>query len=99
VGTEVVPVLRDAIREKRIVDRVSRDGKGSPSSRRVRPLVIWNMPDGWMFTGWCELRRDFRTFRFDRITRIDPTEEHFEEGLTDGLKAFMELERCHARGE
>ena len=47
-----------------------------------------------MFTGWCELWEDFRTFRFDRIADLDVTGERFDEDDARGLAAFMERERC-----
>ncbi len=74
-----------------------RDGSGNRTGRRVRPLAIWNLADGWMFSGWCELRQDFRTFRFDRMTNLAVTGECFVEDEATGLRAFMELERCEAQ--
>ncbi|MEM8752861.1 MAG: WYL domain-containing protein [Pseudomonadota bacterium] len=47
-----------------------------------------------MFSAWCELRRDFRTFRFDRIATLSVTNEAFEDDEETGLKAFLALERC-----
>ncbi|WP_299390708.1 YafY family protein [Pelagibius sp.] len=89
-------LLREAIRNQRVVEIVYKSGEGNLSRRRVRPLVIWDLPDGWMVSGWCELREGFRTFRWDRITELTKTEDRFEEDEETGLIAFMELERCHA---
>lgn len=87
-------VIRKAIREKRVVEIAYLDGNGTPSNRRVRPLVIWSLPEGWMFSGWCELREDFRTFRSDRIVTLVETPEIFEEDETTCLARFMALETC-----
>ncbi len=96
-GTEPnAGLIREAIRQRQIVQIVYRDGEGNTSERRLRPLVIWNLTDGWMFSAWCELRRDFRTFRSDRIASLALTGERFEEDEETGLQAFMELERCEA---
>ena len=92
-----VGLLREAIRKRQIVQIDYRDGDGNPSERRVRPLVIWNLTDGWMFSAWCELRQDFRTFRFDRIANLTTTGERFDEDEATGLRAFMEMERCQAQ--
>jgi len=89
-------LLREAIRSQRVVEIVYKDGEGNATRRRVRPLVIWDLSDGWMVSGWCELREGFRTFRWDRITELTKTEDRFEEDEKTGLIAFMELERCHA---
>lgn len=88
--------VREAIRLRQILQIVYRDGAGKSSERRVRPLVIWNLAEGWMVSAWCELRQDFRTFRSDRIAQLTVTDERFEEDETKGLRAFLELERCEA---
>ena len=90
-------LLREAIRKRYIVEIAYKNGEGGTSRRRVRPLVIWDLTDGWMFSGWCELRQDFRTFRWDRISDLTKTDDRFEDDEATGLLAFMELERCHAQ--
>lgn len=92
-----VCLLREAIRKRQIAQIAYEDGEGNQSKRRVRPLVIWNLTDGWMFSAWCELRQDFRTFRCDRIADLTITDEQFEDDEARGLRAFMELEQCRAR--
>ena len=32
----------------------------------------------WMLIAWCRLRQDFRTFRIDKIERLDVLSERFE---------------------
>lgn len=88
--------LRQAIRNQRVVQIDYRDSEGNVTRRRLRPLVIWDLPDGWMVSGWCELRRGFRTFRWDRISELSLTSDRFLEDEKTGLIAFMERERCHA---
>lgn len=88
-------LVREAIRNQRIVRISYENAGGKTAERRVRPLVIWALTEGWMFSGWCELRRDFRTFRWDRISEISLTDDRFEEDAETGLIAFMERERCH----
>ena len=90
-------LLRQAIRQRQIAQFDYQDGDGNQTERRVRPLVVWNLTDGWMFSAWCELRQDFRTFRFDRMANLTITGERFDEDEATGLRAFMELERCEAR--
>ena len=96
-ATPDVALLRQAIRERQIVQIDYRDGDGNRTGRRVRPLAIWNLTDGWMFSGWCELRQDFRTFRLDRTANLAVTGERFDEDEAKGLRAFMERERCEAQ--
>ncbi len=93
----ILTLLRQAIRQRQIAQFDYKDGEGKQTGRRVRPLVIWNLTDGWMFSAWCEFRQDFRTFRLDRMANLILTGERFEEDEATGLRAFMALEQCKAR--
>jgi len=90
-------ILREAIRKRRVALMKYEDGDGKRSDRRVRPLAIWSFTDGWLFAAWCELRKDFRTFRFDRIAALSLTEDAFEPDEATGLRAFMDLKQSGAR--
>lgn len=87
-------VLRDAIRARRVVRMIYADGGGKRSDRRVRPLAIWSFTDGSMFAAWCELRQDFRNFRFDRIESLTLTDDRFDDNEATGLRAYMATEKC-----
>lgn len=89
-------LLRRAMRERRVVQMIYADGAGLRSARRIRPLAIWSLPEGWMVSAWCELRQDFRTFRFDRIETLDLTGERFAEDAATGLRAFLAQDQCRA---
>lgn len=91
-----VALLRVAIRKRRVVRLTYQDGTGNRSDRNLHPLAIWNLTDGWMFTGWCELRQGFRTFRFDRIAGLALTGDTFEDDAAKGLAAFMALDHCES---
>ncbi|MCF3581143.1 YafY family transcriptional regulator [Planktothrix agardhii 1811] len=87
-------LMREAIRRRLVVRLTYRDLANQASDRRVRPLAIWSFTEGWMFTGWCELRADFRTFRLDRIEGLSLTDEPFEETETTSLATFLARDRC-----
>lgn len=89
-------VVREAVRGQKVLELTYRDGQGTQSLRRFRPLVIWALPQGWMVSGWCELRQAFRTFRSDRISDLTVTDMCFEQDAETGLLAFMEQEHCEA---
>lgn len=86
--------IRRAIRERRIVQLMYCNWAGEPSVRRVQPLAVWNLKEGWMFSAWCELRHDFRTFRLDRVAQLSVTSEVFDADETKGLRAFLAKEQC-----
>ena len=86
--------IRQAIREQRMVEITYQDAEGKGSSRAIRPLVVWDFTDGWMFSAWCELRQDFRTFRMDRISSLTLTDIRFDNDPAKGLQAFLAQEDC-----
>ena len=47
-----------------------RNEAGAASRRTVRPLGLWFWGKVWTLVAWCELRRDFRMFRVDRIYEL-----------------------------
>lgn len=55
-----------------------RDGAGRATERRIWPLLVAFLGDAALIGAWCELRRDFRTFRADRIASIAPLDERFD---------------------
>jgi predicted DNA-binding transcriptional regulator YafY len=79
-----LPTLRRAIRLRERVVLGYVDGEGMASDRPVRPLLLEFWGRVWTLASWCETRRDFRSFRVDRIGTLRPTGETFpdEEGAT-----------------
>ncbi len=60
----------------------------------MRPLGAFFWGRSWTLAAWCELREDFRTFRLDRMGRIEARETFEEEpgrGLRDYLRAVGPL--------
>ena len=88
-------LVRDAIRERRILDLCYATGEyETVHNRRVWPLVVWDMSGGWMFSAWCEMREDFRTFRWDRIRSLTATSDTFPDEDGRNLRSFMAKETC-----
>lgn len=81
--------VRRAIRQAEILCLNYGDGQGNYTDRRVRPLGIWAFTEGWLFVGWCELRRDFRAFRLDRVSAIGETGEHFADEPGKNLATYL----------
>ncbi|MCB1341754.1 MAG: YafY family transcriptional regulator [Pseudooceanicola sp.] len=70
-------LLRDAVRGARKLRLTYRDVAGDETVRIVRPVAMIYHLDCVMLAAWCELRRDFRHFRADRIWDCDPLAETF----------------------
>lgn len=70
--------LRAALRDQRKVAFDYTTPDGEISQRTVRPLALLFYGAVWLMLAWCELRQDFRSFRLDRMTRIDITAARFK---------------------
>ena len=64
---------------------------GDESAREVDPYGIGNVNGRWYLHGYCHLRQDKRTFRIDRIRRVNllPTPFEMPAGL-DVIRAIQE---------
>jgi predicted DNA-binding transcriptional regulator YafY len=54
-----------------------RDGESRETERVVWPIVLGYLDAARTLVGWCELRKDFRNFRTDRISRATFLEDRF----------------------
>ncbi|WP_420345692.1 helix-turn-helix transcriptional regulator [Pelagibius sp.] len=91
-GRPFLGPLRQAIRHRNKVALGYCDLDDRPSRRTVRALGLTAFDTVWLFTGWCELRQDFRNFRLDRIVSARALPGRFppEQGkeLTDYLRTL-----------
>jgi predicted DNA-binding transcriptional regulator YafY len=62
---------------------------GEPSERIVRPLALYFWGGAWTLVAWCELRKDFRSFRIDRITNCRILDRTFEQGRGQRLSDYL----------
>jgi predicted DNA-binding transcriptional regulator YafY len=86
---ERLDALREAIAERRWADLDYRDAEARASQRRVRPLGLYFWGDAWSLAAWCELRRDFRNFRLDRIMQVSVARERFPDEPGKRLEDFL----------
>ncbi|MCA9707031.1 MAG: YafY family transcriptional regulator [Myxococcales bacterium] len=75
---DLVGLLRAAIDDRRAVTLDYRDRHGEPTERTVLPLGLYFWGSTWTLGAWCELRRDFRNFRLDRVAEATVLERTFE---------------------
>jgi len=69
--------LRAAIRGQCKLRIAYLDAQGEPSNRVVWPVVLGFLDNVRILGAWCEKRRDFRSFRTDRIAASDETGERY----------------------
>lgn len=71
VDSAVLHVLASAVAARRSVQVRYRSGQGVDSERRIDPYGVAFHAGGWYVVGMCALRHGIRTFRLDRIGRIE----------------------------
>ncbi len=82
--------IRSAIRERHRLHLFYQDEKGTASDRTIRPLAMVFFGPVWLILGWCELRRDFRNFRLDRIQEMKVDEDIFPDEAGKRLTDYCE---------
>jgi predicted DNA-binding transcriptional regulator YafY len=65
-------LIRRALRERLTLRMGYAGADGGETRRRIRPLHLEFWGRAWTMTAWCDLCADFRVFRIDRITALDP---------------------------
>lgn len=73
------------------------DEMGRETSRAVWPLGLWFWGKVWTLVAWCELRKDFRMFRIDRMLELDLAGRSFKPEPGRRLIDFYRQMEC--RGE
>lgn len=63
-------LIRRAIRDHLTLSLTYPAADGSAPARRVRPLHLDFWGRAWTLTAWCDLSKDFKTFRVDLVERI-----------------------------
>ena len=77
-ASEALQPLRGAIRDRAKVRFAYEDRKQERSARTVQPLGLFYWGATWSLGAWCELRRDFRNFRVDRMSELKILDEKFK---------------------
>jgi predicted DNA-binding transcriptional regulator YafY len=79
VQSELLAQLANACRDHEVQRIFYRKHDGSHTRRMVEPhrLIAWG--DRWYLVAWDLERADWRTWRVDRIERLDPTARLFRE--------------------
>ncbi len=82
-------LVNDAIRDRHVAAIDYRREDGGASNRRIRPLGLYFWGGVWTVVAWCELRVDFRSFRIDRMDRLEVLAERFPSDPAKSLRAFL----------
>ena len=92
MGENELPTIRKAIRSERKVAIDYRDDKGRDTKRTIWPFALAYFDRVRVVAGWCELRRDIRHFRVDRIVALNVSEERYPRRRHALLKEWRDAE-------
>ena len=70
-------LVRQAIRAERKLTIAYADAAGAASERTIWPMALAFFDHVRIIVAWCELRADYRSFRADRIHRLEATPERY----------------------
>lgn len=64
---------------------------GTFTHRQVEPIGLVYYSDAWHVIAWCRLRKDYRDFRLDRMSKVELLREHYQ--LRDRLSLEQYLQQ------
>lgn len=83
-------VIQSALIQYKVVEIIYHSNyKGEQTSRSVEPIGICFYGDRWHLIGFCQLRKDYRDFRVDRIEKIKIKDESYEKHELKSLKNYI----------
>jgi predicted DNA-binding transcriptional regulator YafY len=84
--------IREAIRAECKLILHYRDRKGERSRRTVWPIALGFFEQARVLAAWCELRKDYRHFRADRILALQASKERYPRRRRALLREWREIE-------
>jgi predicted DNA-binding transcriptional regulator YafY len=85
--------IRSAIRSEQMIVLDYADVTGLHTRRTVWPIALAFFERSRVLAAWCELRRDFRHFRIDRIIALRTTGERYPQRRRALMKQWREIEK------
>jgi predicted DNA-binding transcriptional regulator YafY len=91
-GDTELPIIRQAIRSERKLRIAYVDQDGADTRRTVWPFALGFFDRVRVVVAWCELRRDFRHFRTDRIGALKLSDKRYPRRRQALLKEWRDSE-------
>jgi predicted DNA-binding transcriptional regulator YafY len=86
---ERLDVLHEACIDRHVLAFGYTREDGESSQREVRPLALYFWSGVWTLAAWCELRKDFRTFRIDRMQDVQVLGREFVQKKGQRLEDYL----------
>ncbi|UWU77561.1 YafY family transcriptional regulator [Bradyrhizobium huanghuaihaiense] len=81
-------LVRQAMRDQHKLSIVYRDPNGAKTTRTIWPIGVAFFESRRILAGWCEMRKDFRSFRADRIEKLRLKTERYPGRRRDLVKQW-----------
>lgn len=86
----LIPVQEAIVRKRCIQICYNAGGRGELTERTVEPLGLMFYSRQWHLIAWCQLRKDIRDFRLDRVTRWKILETTFTGHADFSLEHYLQ---------
>jgi len=70
--------LQQALTNFQLVKFYYTNEQNKTTNRTAEPFALISTNENWLLIAWCRLRKEFRFFRLDRITKMQVLTEKFE---------------------
>lgn len=95
--TNYLQEILDSIVQSLVISMTySAIGSNETTRRQVEPVGVFFMAGNWYMIAYCQLRKDYRNFRIDRIRQLQVTDAAFQKkhpSLTTYLNQVTKKER------
>ncbi|MEO9651218.1 MAG: YafY family protein [Roseobacter sp.] len=85
-----VSLLREATWDEVAVVFEYTDAKSAQTTRKVYPLGMVYLDTSNVLLAWCQLRKDYRTFRLDRMRELVRTDDSFRPRRVPMLREHLD---------
>ncbi len=88
LSQSLLPIRTAVSQQRKVRIRYAR-ADGKRSMRTIRPLATFFWGASWTVAAYCEVRQDFRSFRLDRIAKLEVLTQTFEAEAGTRLEDFL----------
>jgi len=96
-GVVDLSAVRQAIRDERKLRIVYVDERGAETARTIWPIAVAYYVQATLIGAWCELRRDYRHFRADRVSVLSVLNETYPSDNGRLMAEWLALRQDAAR--
>lgn len=76
-NSDNISQLQQALTNFNLVNIDYTNELGKTTNRMIEPFALISTTENWLLIAWCRLRKEFRYFRLDRMTRMQVLTEKF----------------------